>query len=111
MSWLFLFSTKRRCSKTLLLVPLQILQSLLRVKEASTASIHPRQAQQKGLLLSLGFRAGIGTAIEVEDKVGAKKNVGKGAEVHIDTGKHEDEAGIKRDRDSERGRRKICNFP
>ena len=52
---------------------------------------------RKSLLSSLGFRAGIGTAIEVEDEAGAEKNVGKEAKAVIDTGKHEDEIGVERD--------------
>ena len=65
-------------------------------KQAQLQSIH-NQRSRKSLLSSLGFRAGKGTAIEVEDEVGAEKNVGKGAEAVIDTGKHEDEAGVERD--------------
>ena len=42
---------------------------------------------RKSPLLSLGFQAGIGIAIEVEDESGAEKNEGKGAEAEIDTRK------------------------
>ncbi|KHN39733.1 hypothetical protein glysoja_047449 [Glycine soja] len=54
-------------------------------------------SSRKSLLSSLGFRAGIGIAIEVKDEAGAEKNVGKGAEAVIDTGKCEGEAGVEGD--------------
>ena len=53
-----------------------------------------------------------GTAIEVEDEAGAEKNVGKGAEAVIDTGNHEDEAGVERDiRIVKEGDGKLGYFP
>ena len=67
---------------------------------------------RKSLLSSLGFRAGIGTVIEVEGEAGAEKNVGKGAKAVIDTGKHEDEAGVEKDiRIVKEGDRKLGYFP
>ena len=48
--------------------------------------------------MSLGFRAGIGTAIEVEDEAKPEKNLGKGAEAEIDTRKRDGEAGVEKDK-------------